>query len=153
MSTTSGAEQCPQCAWEEADYEYNGRECSCILMCRRCGYLESEIPEFDEMRRFRGTTHKITMGAGALGYKRKGGFAYVSTALHTSADVTRAQEWLRPLLKDGEVEDTAYVTRWNFEIEEVETILGKFYLNEEQIEKLAERNKNRTCDEQENVPA
>jgi hypothetical protein len=153
MSTFSDAVQCPQCGWEEADYELDCRRDSSILRCRRCGYYESEIPEFDDMRHFRGTTHEIKMGAGALGYEWKGGSAYISLTLHTSADVTRAQDWLGALLKDGAVEDTAYVTRWDFETKHVVTILGKFYLNPEQIDKLAERNKKKTSNDQGHVPA
>ncbi len=149
MSTGSGAVQCLQCGWEEANEEFNGHDCSHRLMCRRCGYYESEIPEFDENQHFRGSTCTPKTGAGALGYRLKGPFWHCFRALHTSADVTRAQDWLRDKLKVGAVEDTAYVTRWSFETEQVETILGKFYLSLEEINNLAERNRQRSSGDEE----
>jgi hypothetical protein len=139
MSTGSGAVQCPQCGWEEANEEYNGRTCGHRIVCRRCGYCESEIPKFDKKRHFRGSTHKVEIGAGALGYQWKGGFGYIGCALRKSAAVTRAADWLPDKLKIGAVEDTAYVTRWSFETKQVETIRGQFYLDPEQIEHLLDR--------------
>jgi len=45
MSSVLDYQQCPQCKFEQADFEYKCRTFEEYLQCRRCGYSEVVIRE------------------------------------------------------------------------------------------------------------
>lgn len=125
MSTVSDLVKCPQCGYEEADYEFNCRTRGEETLCNRCGYRESWEAKRDEDGQLLGWKHDISQGAGALWYRPTEGIAYACHSLHSANELAEAERWLKERLAAGTVEeDTARLTRWNKETRSVELVLG-----------------------------
>lgn len=125
MSTVSDLVKCPQCGYEEADYEFNCRTRGEETLCNRCGYRESWDAKRDEAGDFLGWKHDISQGAGALWYHSTEGIAYACHSLHSANELAEAERWLKQQLEAGTVDQhTARLTRWNSEAHTVELVLG-----------------------------
>jgi hypothetical protein len=125
MSTASDQMKCPQCGYEEADYEFNCQTSGDETLCARCGYQESWDQKNDEDGRSLGWKHYISKGFGVLWYRGTGGIAFACHSLHSQEELAKAERWLKEKLAAGTVEeDTARLTRWNNETRSVELVLG-----------------------------
>jgi rubredoxin len=91
MSSVLDYQQCPQCKFEQADFEYNCRTFEEYLQCRRCGYSESLDREEDSEGK---ATYKrnVVEGAGVLFYRGKGAIGYTSYFLATQEEVKKAEQ-------------------------------------------------------------
>src|ERR1039458_3006823 len=127
MSSVLDYQQCPQCKFEQADFEYNCRTCEESLHCRKCGYSES----VDRKEGSEGKAtykHKVVEGAGVLFYRWKGAIAYACYYLATQEEVAKAEQWLREKLAAGQIRPgSAYLSRWNKETQSVEFTIGRLY--------------------------
>jgi hypothetical protein len=127
MSSVLDYQQCPQCKFEQADFEYKCRTFEEYLQCRRCGYSEVVIREGNSEGQVT-YKHKINEGAGVLFYRWKDAIGFLSYCLSTPEEVTEAEEWLRKRLEAGDVDsDSSYLARWNGEKKAVEFVIGTFY--------------------------
>ena len=127
MSSVLDYQQCPQCKFEQADFEYKCRTFEEYLQCRRCGYSEVVIREGNSEGQVT-YKHKINEGAGVLFYRWKDAIGFMSYCLATSEEVTEAEEWLRKKMDAGDVDsDSSYLARWNGAKKAVEFVIGTFY--------------------------
>lgn len=125
MSTVSDQIKCPQCGYEEADYEFDCRTRGEETLCTRCGYRESWDAKNDEDGQFLGWKHDISKGFGALWYRGTDGIAFACHSLKSPEEVDKAERWLKEQLEAGTVEEnTARLTRWNNETHSVDLVLG-----------------------------
>ncbi|SPE25288.1 hypothetical protein SBA5_490063 [Candidatus Sulfotelmatomonas gaucii] len=127
MSSVLDYRKCPQCKFEQADFEYNCRTFEEYLQCRMCGYCEVVDREIDNEGKVT-YKHKINEGAGALFYRWQGAIGYTSYFLSTQEEVTEAEQWLREKLAAGQVRpSSAYVSRWDKETRSVEFVIGRLF--------------------------
>jgi len=125
MSTVSDLMKCPQCGYEEADYEFNCRTRGEEMLCNRCGYRESWEAKNHDDGQFLGWKHDISKGFGVLWYRGTGGIAFACHSLHSQEELAKAELWLKEQLAAGTVEeDTARLTRWNNETGSVDLVVG-----------------------------
>lgn len=60
-----------------------------------------------------------------LGYRYVDDRFFWNHFLKTAGEVLDAERWLRRALRSGAIEaDTAYLTRWNDDLEQVEVLVG-----------------------------
>ena len=124
MSSVLDYQQCPQCKFEQADFEYKSRTFEEYLQCRRCGYCEYVDREIDDEGNVT-YKHRIIEGAGVLFYRGKDAIAFVSHYIPTQEEVTKAGDWLRTELAAGTLRvDSSYLSRWNPETKTVEFVIG-----------------------------
>jgi hypothetical protein len=125
MSTVSDLVKCPQCGYEEADYEFNCRTREEETLCNRCGYRESLEAKNHTDGQLLGWKHEICNGFGALWYRSRDGIGFACHTLHTAIELAEAERWLKQQLEAGTVDEhTARLTRWNGEARTVELVLG-----------------------------
>ena len=127
MSSVLDYRHCPQCKFEQADFEFNCRTSEEYLQCRMCGYCEYVDRETDSEGKV-SFKHRVIRGAGALLYRRKGAIGYCARYLATQEEVSEAAQWLSEKLAAGEVRpSSAYLSRWNKETPSVELVIGRLY--------------------------
>ncbi len=128
MSGVQDFVKCPQCGYEKADYLFDCRTNGDDMSCRRCGYCESWKAKSDDAGEAYGWKHDISIGAGALWYRRAGQGIFCGTCFTTPNEVLEAEQRLREAVDKGKVDpDVSYLTKWNPQTEQVEFIIGKFY--------------------------
>lgn len=125
MSRVSDLVKCPQCGYEEADFEFDCRTRGEETLCNRCGHRESWEAKNGEDGQFLGWKHDISKGFGVLWYRGTGGIAFACHSVHSQEELAKAERWLKEQLAVGSVEhDTARLTRWNNETGSVELVIG-----------------------------
>jgi hypothetical protein len=84
-------------------------------------------PQYDKESNPCGWNHQIDRGAGAMCYHAVGAVATSWHYFSSSEEVTEAERWLREKLTKGEVESNAYLSQWNKETKQIESVLGEFH--------------------------
>jgi len=119
--------KCPQCEYGQADHQLNRRSKEFLIFCVRCGYFECMERKRDDNGYYCAWEHEINHGAGALRYCLVGHPIAGGKFLHTRTDVAKAEQWLRVYVQKGQLDPAeSYLTRWNDETKQVETVIGKF---------------------------
>ena len=131
MSTGTAEIKCPQCGYEGAEQEADCNSREYVTRCGRCGYKECMERKRDENGYYYGWEHEVSDGAGSLFYclrhRLVGHPRAIGNLLHTRKEVADAEEWLRDQLQNGLVDPAeSYLTRWNDETNQVETVIGSF---------------------------
>ncbi len=114
---------CPQCG-NQAEFEadcWGSQRTTCLI----CGYYEQESLKFDAEGNCCGSRRDIGKGFGVLGYRYIDDNFFWNHFLKTPGESHDAERWLRSALRSGAVDvDTAYVTRWSDELNQVEVLVG-----------------------------
>jgi Zn ribbon nucleic-acid-binding protein len=120
--------ECPQCAYSEAALSYYYREGRTVISCFRCGFEESKGPVRDANGKETGWKQEATYGAGAMRYENTGGIGSVLCCLHEAQEVAESEVWLWRHIASGKIsKKTCYLTRWNEEKKQVESVVGIFF--------------------------
>ena len=88
MSSVLDLIRCPQCGYEEADYEFYCRSCEDVTTCRHCGYHESWTTKRDEEESLAAGSTKLTSASAHYGTDQKSkGYSVVAACI-------RRKSWL-----------------------------------------------------------
>jgi hypothetical protein len=116
--------QCTQCGSLRAVEFFEEVTRAVEILCCHCGHTEYTGPIWDDKLMGVGWKREVRFGAGYMEYRPTGG-SVTMRALHTSEEVVAAEELLRDKLLSGEYEEYGtWLTRWNQETKQVETVLG-----------------------------
>ena len=123
MSFVKERTRCPQCG-NEAEFEADCRG-SQQTTCLICGYYEEDTLKFNADGVYCGSRRVIGKGFGVLGYRYLDDGFFWNHFLRTAREVLDAERWRLRALRSGAIEaDTAYLTRWNDDLEQVEVLVG-----------------------------
>jgi hypothetical protein len=124
--------QCPQCGFEEADYICWYKSGEDETTCLRCGYHEwwgikrdDEDNYCEDVNHHWIWKHGTDKGYGVLCYRETGQIAYIYRDLYSPQELVDVEAWLHEQLRKGEVEADSYLTRWNDETKQVDSVIGK----------------------------
>ena len=122
MPAVHARTRCPQCG-NQAEFEADCR--SKRTTCLICGYYEEDTLKFNADGVCCGSRRVIGKGFGVLGYRYLDDRFFWNHFLRTAREVLDAERWLLRALRSGAIEaDTAYLTRWNDDLEQVEVLVG-----------------------------
>jgi len=130
IATTFDHIDCPQCGYENAEYETSRATEEFIwehTTCTKCGYTESREPQCDQTGKHCGWKHDVEEGVGAFHYHFVDSCAFCVECLHTAAEFAEAKDCLRKGLENGKIDAaSSCLTKWNGDTKQVELVIGEF---------------------------
>jgi hypothetical protein len=94
------------------------------MTCLTCGYYESESLRTNADGVCCGSLRVIGKGFGVLRYRYLNDNFYTTHFMKTTRQALDAARWLRRMLRCGAVDpETAYVTRWNDDLNRIEILV------------------------------